>query len=354
MPDNSHEQLIEKVKTELDKKNTRQNIHNVVYGAVSEDGTVDRRAYACHAFMKDFTRAKIIYSAFMEPYKQPASDVKYQVTETERRNFFNWITSPEGPWRSFYALSPEYLSKADYTSLEFAYNKGFVWDELDKHPSNLQQSFLIATRNHRQYGDMIKWWNEFVAAGAHPAVAYFFVGMVQPSYKSYTKRDLSYFAFRSGNKGEWPLYSFTCGMEYFDNFCKGRVEALNVPYSKSTVYTPVARIFGKVEHLGNKTYYRYLLDTYKKDYFAFTREELIDKGLISLLQRNSFPENLWFISKEQLLKVMKLEEERIFKTNVNAIVPVTSYMSSGFEPPVTIGTTHEQPKRRRISKKLRS
>lgn len=228
---------------------------NAYYGGVSKTG-MDYYTYPCHMYMKHVHMgAEVIYSKFARP-----DAAKYQKATDA---WFDWITGPKSPWAPVFKLGMTFAEKK-FFGPEFWRTHGFIFDRLDKIPSNVLHNFLVASRMPHEWPGMVLAWYEMVQKGVSPemALALESVWVIGCSENTQTKD----FQMQPTNFYDWPLDVGTANEKYVQNFLLHDMQkdVFNKPYSESHQYTPVNAIWGRSST--GKKYQTILKETYEKTF----------------------------------------------------------------------------------------
>lgn len=315
------DKLVEVSKKPLQKGGCGTGGDNAFYGAVchSKDGSfyVKYNQHPCHFFMGTYRRPIVVFNRFCH---------REELSEKARRKYFDWITSDTGPWREFYGRNISHVPEGFVGSTaDFVYQTGWVWSELEKHPANLQHSFLTAARMPAEWPILIEKWSDWVEKGINPALAFLFLDLFKPqvSSKNYwcdtwghtqnKASDMSNWQINRQNRYDWPVDVCTASEEYILNFMNGRVERLKKPYSETSSYKPVNRIFGNngLDAMGEYSYPTKLFQLYSSTHGPSAAEaEEIWKKKGSMFSAFDFQKN-WVVSEEELLDIIRKEEVRL-------------------------------------------
>lgn len=250
---------------------------NARYGIVNVNNELKHYRYPCHKHMRNGTNASVVFSQFV---KHPEYDLQIQ------KDYFDWITGKMSPWKS--------LPKAMYDK-DYWWEYGFIWDDLTLNPSNLQHSFLTATRTPHEWPEYTKTWHRWVYKyGIDPAVAYFYVTFFRNSgHRWFVAYD---------NQYDFPLDSATCnGKETLTNFKKGVVEKLNAPYSDSPVYTPVNRIWGE--------------NSLRANYYGNSIKQTSHYNELGKLDPSIHWDNRRIFTEKEVIALINLETKRLLTTS---------------------------------------
>lgn len=296
---------------------------NAFYGAVFESKLKKTpwrtrgNVHPCHAYMSHYKNPVVVFNRFCH---------RSDLSDEARRCYFDWITGDNSPWREFHGRNISHVpSSHDGPVLDWVYTHGWVWSELEKHPSNLQHSFLTAARMVSEWPALITQWYNWVQKGCHPALAFVFLTLFYPlrtntnywgSDHGYTGAegfDLEKWQINRQNRYDWPVDPCTAGEEYIKNFMNGRVEALNKPYSEDSQYTPVNRIFGdnKVVATTAQAYPSVLFRLYSPTHGPGAAEteaywEQRGTGFSSFSLQHH-----WYVSEDDIIDIIKKEEVRL-------------------------------------------
>ena len=263
---------------------------NARYGAVviqDDEPVLMYNAHPCHAYMKQYKNPVILYNQYGR---------RKSLSDKIHRSYLDWIVSDDGPWRSFGNRSISHVDIFDY---------GWVWSDLS-FPSNLQQSFLIASRMPAEWPILIKTWYEWVKDGVHPSTAFLFLNLFIP-----VKGDTKKYQICHLNKYDWPVDICTAGEDYTQNFLHGYVEKLNKPYSVSQDYKPVNRIFGvnTLASVDPKAYPNVLWEKYANKKEVSACEAYWKKSGLGF---STFEHSThWFVDEDELISIMKKETKRL-------------------------------------------
>ena len=314
----------------LDAGRSGTGADNAKFGTVNIRGAVSFHQYPCHVQLRESTNkdAVVVYSTWG---KRPVSDINY----TALRSFFDWIRSDTGPWKAFEGRNVSHVPEGwTRTVDEFIWDYGRVWSDVDKYPSNLQHSFLTASRMAPEWPQLINKWHDWVNMGADKALAFVFLDLFRPhegnpKYPSWgytdqsaqgdVKIDLGQWQLNRSNRYDWPLDTCTGTEQYVRNFINGRVEALNKPFAEDNRYRPVNRIFGmnKLDCMDKDAYPSVLFKLYSSKYGPGPEgcNEIV-KSKASLTQSEFSYERHWFISESEVLAIIKEESERLYAPEV--------------------------------------
>lgn len=172
--------------------------------------------------------------------------------------YFDWITGPDSPWRSFLSLleptviepyKRTVLEPVDIRSKEFYRNMGFIFHEVDRLPNNNMMNFLVATRMPKEWPNHIKVWHELVTKhGISKPVAMLgldFFNLEADSYNS--KMDPCTRSFKNNNKYDWPLdVMSSLGDDYALNFIQGTMIYRGPALVERNSYDNVNKTWGEV------------------------------------------------------------------------------------------------------------
>lgn len=208
-------------------KINKKDYHNAIYGGINPDnGATKYYEWGCHAQMRNMPQgSKLIWSAWMPGDTGAASDA-----------FFDWITSDESPWAEALKMGMSFSEKK-YFDRKFWKANGFIFDRLDKIPSNVLQNFLIASRIPKEHPTIAREWYHHVRGGLTSEMALVMASNFQGNN------------VRASDNGDYPLYAVTGYDKYIRNFCAHKMDksVFNAPYFETHTYTPVNRIWGPFE-----------------------------------------------------------------------------------------------------------
>jgi hypothetical protein len=227
--------------------------------------------------------------------------------------YFDWITSDDGPWKSFLNRKLTHTDKDDYlvNDLEFIWKNGWVWSDLSS-PANLQHNFLVAARMSSEWPKLINLWYDRVKKyNLNKALTFVFLDI----FKCDIEYDASRWLINHKNKYDWPVDVCSASDEYVKNFCSGRVEALTQPYKSNPSYKPVNRIFGnnEIELLTNGTYPTTVFNLYSST-FGYTdaqASQYFDKHTRKRQSQIYKYVTGWSVTEDEVIKIIKLEEKRL-------------------------------------------
>ena len=318
------EHIVNVVKTTPLRKGASGTVaDNAKFGTVNKHGVLSYHQYPCHAHLRydDNRDAIVVYSTWG---KRPEGDIDY----TALREFFNWIRSDDGPWRAFEGRNVSHVPE-DWkgTVEEFIWDYGWVWSDVDKYPSNLQHSFLTASRMAPEWPKLINKWHEWVGQGCDKALAFMFLDLFRPTNDEFDtwgetesnlpKPNTKVWQLNRSNRYDWPLDVCTATEEYVRNYISGKVEALNKPFAESNMYRPVNRIFGKNELncMDPAVYPSVLFQLYASKYGPGPEKckEILKKQ--SSISTTEFQyERHWFVSESEVISIIKEEGKRLYGT----------------------------------------
>lgn len=278
---------------------------NARYGAVCTtpqgELTVHYNGHPCHAYMKDYKKPLVVFNQYGH---------RSFLSKKADRAWFDFIISDDGPWKEFKGRNTSHTPD-DLTLKElrdFIFTNGWIWSDLKNHPSNLQQSFLVAARMSAEWPKMIERWYEYIQEGCHPGVAFVFLDVFQP-----ISGDGKKFQVNNKNKYDWPVDVCTSSEDYVRNFCLGDVECLNKSYAEIQVYTPVNRIFGEngLSSADDKAYPNRVFELYHREYGPDKSkcDEYWNKkgtGFSSFNYRTH-----WWVSEPEMIRIIKSETKRL-------------------------------------------
>lgn len=265
---------------------------NVRAGAVTSKGIVRYNAHPCHAYMKHYEDAMVVFSQYMH---HP------EINKEADKAYFQWITGPESPWRNFRGH--------DYTLAGSLWD-GFVWDHLELHPSNLQQSFLVASRMPKEWKDLIEKWYQYTNKyHVHPGVSFVFLD----SFRSSGLPKLpGSFIINQTNKYDWPIDITTSGEDMVRNFCLGRLDHLTKSYAEYKGYKPVNRLWGNNEiPLADPKTYPNLLFSLYHDKFGYPEGDCQNLWKDKLGLSKFDYRTHWFVSEGEMISIMHEEQKRL-------------------------------------------
>lgn len=287
---------------------------NGYYGGVVKVGNslfLKSYQYPCHAKVRSLDRIQVMYNRFTP---------RENLSQEARRAFFDWITSDTGPWRTFgnrkKSVLPIGIKEED--ALDWIYNHGWVWDDLS-YPSNLQHSFLVASRGAAEWPRLITQWNIWRKQGIDPALAYLFLDVFHRVPGQRSAKNKQYWRINQSNSYDWPFDVCTSGEESVRNFIHGRVSGLNPPFKDKPVYTPVNSIWGTncsytLTQKGIPVYRDVLYDLYHERFGLSTEaSEEFWKNKLGWSQFSG--KAYWTLLEEEILSIIRLETERLYDTN---------------------------------------
>lgn len=290
------------------KKVDKTAFNNAIYGGVTPDGGTQYWQWGCHAKMRSLPiKTSVVWSAWMPQESQKiASD-----------NFFDWITSDNSPWKLAFDLGMSFSEKK-FFNRDFWKTGGFIFDKLDKIPSNLLQNFLIASRIPKEHPHVCAIWNKLVVGGLTPEMALVMASNF-PHYEDSGRR-IAYY----NDIGDYPLYAVRGYEPYIKNFCTHKFweEKFNPPYSMSHSYTPVNVIWGPIvgvpDHdnpskqyglmpLGSKNMLDCVLGQYALDKIGTLQNQQSSFGRSG--RDNQYV--TWSCTEKEIIQIGLLEEKRI-------------------------------------------
>lgn len=308
---------------------------NAFYGAVVQDDkglTLKTNQYPCHKYMMYHNKPEAVFNRYAH---------RPQLSTEIKRNFFDWITSDEGPWKEFSGRKTSHLPSdvPPEKALDWMYDNGWVWSDLSC-PSNLQHSFLVASRMQAEWPLLITKWNEWQGKfKCHPkyteikALSFLFLDVFRVQEKN------NLWKINYANLYDWPLDVCTAGEEYVKNFVYGKVESLNPPYKDNPMYRPVNRIFGdnepvNADHPRYNNYYPSVifrlyngengtslkLGQDKKTCEKYFTGNVAKESSLGFTSGFDYGKN-WCVSEDDILKIIEMEAERI--KDVSGIVSNT-------------------------------
>jgi hypothetical protein len=200
--------------------------------------------WACHARMASAgAGADGVYSFYLNSPHCPAEH--YEM-------WLDYITDRTlSPWRMLWTLEEpiEVRPGVHHTDKEYIKElNAFTFYSLTKIPANLLVSFLIASRQPRQHGDLINQWAEYCKMGFHPTVAIMLVSCMYqperlpnatPATKSPTmtkSQELTVVNMKWA-LGDFPFINSLTFAE-IGNVLNGTPRFLLQPYKQSAQYSP--------------------------------------------------------------------------------------------------------------------
>lgn len=274
--------------------------NNARYGVIKNDGTSFEKTWACHSYTKHFNNPLIVYSQYVRKSNMP-KDVHHR--------YLKWITGKNSPWRSFRGATHSHI----FGKKNYRLDRGFIWSSLSKHPSNLQQSFLIATRMPSEWVDMILIWDELVKGHKiNPSLAFYFLPIF------FNKSDCvstcgKYHNLCTLNIYDYPVDTYSYNQTYMNNFLRGKINLSRLlkPFSEDQNYRPVNSIWGG--RINKGSYQRFLLVEYGEKFSVGEDEsKKIHRKSASkfgLSEFNRLRHTLF--TKDQVIEIIKKEQERL-------------------------------------------
>ncbi len=307
-------EVVKKVRhSEAEYSSTGTGAANAVYGWGTSADDYVRWQHPCHARMEGFKEAKdsakFIFSRIIYPAAQWEA-------KTAATRYFEWILSPESPWRELFKYQPDL-----FENKELCLKNGFVFTKIDTIPSNLLMNFFVATRMPHEWPHDILAWDKLVTEyHCHPALAFMFLTLFYPcgftdsgalfTSKTLGSEDVCQLSWT--NRYDWPLDMVTCGEEYVQNFCAGKPEAFNQPFTAGKTYGPVNRIWGtNLISLDSKDTYRVQLHQRYKNIGTLAD----DAAYRRLDGTYTGDHKRWRLTYKQLAEVLHLEESRLVHSN---------------------------------------
>lgn len=313
---------------------------NGKYGVYDDTG-LRYHQHPCHAMVKYAKNPVVLFNRY----------VRREYIEDANREFFDFLISPQSPWRDFKGKSISHTSiedlspnknglltaqsaLSDQATKEWIYQNGWVWSDLSS-PSNLQHSFLVASRMPAEWPKEINLWHErcksLVTKDMTPvqksrmqalvfAMNTVFVERhLPPKQGNYVPGDgLGIFQLTKVVKYDWPLDTNSATEEYVKNFCNGRVVGtLRPPFEKDVQYKPVNILWGDTGHYDTKdSYPRQLYDLYH-DALGLKEEEskkYYEKDQKGGMMLTDFkPDMYWLLSEQEVQEVILSEYIRLFQ-----------------------------------------
>jgi hypothetical protein len=281
---------------------------NARYGAVvlNNPGLSSTKApwvvfnsHPCHAYMRDYKNALVVFNQYgHRSFINPEAD----------RAWFDFITSDTGPWREFVGRSISHVP--DGVPVEdFIFTNGWVWSDLDHHPANLQHNFLVASRMAAEWPKDIERWHNLVSKNSlDPAMTFLFLDI----FNNHGQGGKTQWVINHTNKYDWPVDICTSSEAYAKNFCKGRVEKLNKPFSQSSSYIPVNRIFGvnTLSTADPKAYPNRIFELYSSKFGPSEKDCQAQYEKKSGFGRFNFSTS-WYVSEADIVEIIRLETKRL-------------------------------------------
>lgn len=290
---------------------------NAFYGGVrkTKDGLLlDSYQYPCHRYIEYIKDPEGIYSRYAH---------RPTLSEDATRNYFDWITSDEGPWKEFKGRTISHVPEnvPNDKKMDWVYENGWVWTDLST-PSNLQHSFLVASRMAAEWPKLIsKWnvWQKKFSRSKNKVRLQSLCFVFQDVFRHQTGE--KHWQINYGNLYDWPLDVCSAGEGYVKNFLSGKIESLNQPYGKNQIYRPVNRIFGdnswdqSTSHK-DKVYPAILYDLYNSDTgtmarLGLTAEESKEKFKNQFGLAGFNPKKFWAVEEKEILDIIEMENERL-------------------------------------------
>jgi hypothetical protein len=323
------ERLVERARAFKPKMGGGTGGDNAVYGYGSVGGdtfNLHDTSFPCHANLKYADESmQTIYSVFCRANEKSAS-------EEVSRAYFNWITSrTDSPWRDVLKLQAPLKYKEMVTGTQdFEWQFGFVFDNVKDLPSNLLMNFFVGTRMLKEWPKAITQWHNLVTKeGIDPAVAFFYlrlfyysknlarrggIGDSNDTEKNVMSPELSskgrVFVLANAPFYDWPLDVPCAGPEYFENFVLGKAATLEKPFtlgnrSVTYFYNHINNVWGDNDKsaYSEGTYLHFLYSTYGN------LGEITDIKTLMGKPRSSIQN--WAVSWDELLHIMRSEQERI-------------------------------------------
>lgn len=281
--------------------------NNAVYGGVGSRLS-SYFEYPCHVHMSDVNKdAEVVWSKFCIPDGRLKNFTKIS------RDYFDWITSDESPWKPAFDMGMSFSDKKTF-SRTFWFEKGFIFDKLDVIPSNVLHNFLIASRILREWPYKVKIWHEVWKSGVSPEMAL----IVATCWNGKDENDIKeWYSLYNGDFYDWPLDCICGGEEYVKNFLNKKMDktVFNKSYAESHNYKPVNKIWGS-QARGTKIdpYYGMKTETgYFKDNFVLAKyaEQLGRKQNIMGGFGSSSNYINWECKIEDIITIAKEEQRRL-------------------------------------------
>jgi hypothetical protein len=298
----------------ITKKPARKNsggtaVDNAFYGGVCYDiltkkSVMKEIQYPCHKYMKYICKPEAVYNRFTH---RPTLSGK------ARRAFFDFLMSDDSPWREFKNRHETHLPEdvLEEDKIEWIYQNGWVWTDFSA-PTNLQHSFLVASRGVSEWPKLITRWYKWQSQGLNKALCYIFLDMFHPETGARDKNNKEIFKINRSNMYDWPFDVCTSPEETVKNFISGRLDksVLKEPFKDTPNYTPVNAIFGINNDFQN-SYVNTIYELYR-DKFGFSKEEnqefWKERGIGFSYYNDA---NYWLVRESEILEIIKLEGERL-------------------------------------------
>jgi len=311
-------QLQQVAKKKVKRNNGGTVADNAFYGGVGMDGatkTLNFRAYeyACHKYMRYFKQPEAMYTRFVH---------RTTLSDKARRAYFSFLMSDDSPWKEFKNRLETHLPK-DYEGdkYEWIYQNGWVWTDLS-YPSNLQHSFLVASRMVAEWPKLITQWYHWQKTGLNKALCFLFQDVFHACTGMRNGDNKQIFRINGTSLYDWPFDVCSSTEDAVKNFIHGRLEKnrLTEAYKDNPVYTPVNAIFG--DNLcwlylvrNTKNYLNILYDRYGKKYGMSpieTEKFWREKGIgFSVYDHRTY----WTVTEKDILSIIKEEEERLCESS---------------------------------------
>jgi hypothetical protein len=220
---------------------------NALFGAIGNKVKPFFNAYPCHAQIKTYKSARVLWSAY-----------GFRAEETVAHAYHHWLMY-DSPWAKNNIVPKD--------SEDFLFNNGLIWTTKDlKKPANLLHNFLVASRMDAEWPHLVTAWHKLVTVhNVNPELAFVFLTTYVPkedstaSHKSFIDTD-SQLCFC--DKYDWPLDMARATEDYVRNFCSSLAVKLSGPFYPTANTTPVNEIWGTYGQDGSR-YINVLKQLYK-------------------------------------------------------------------------------------------
>lgn len=302
---------------------------NAFYGGVSYDSflkQVNFRAYQypCHTYMRYLQKPEAVYNRFT---RRPTLSAK------ACRAYFDWIMSDDSPWKNFKNRLETHLPDdvPEDQKYEWIYNHGWVWSDFSA-PSNLQHSFLVASRMPAEWPRMIGTWYRWQMTGLDKALCFAFLQVFYKHPKGRDKNNRQLWKINHVNQYDWPLDICTLGEDSLRDFCNGRMDdsKYNQPYKDGPFYWPVNVLFGPyINDDNNDKKYPYVIyNRYNQDY-GLNETELKEYWANTGLGFSTFRRNqMWLVTEREILEIIRKEQERLLDSDATEVVGKNEALSA--------------------------
>lgn len=271
---------------------------NALMGFVSDTGKTSVRQYPCHNPVRSFLRASVVWSVF-----------GYRTNPDVAKFFLRWLLS-ESPWSNIGIWGPH------NTDTDKVFKTGLIFTDLDKTSASLLHNALVAFRSVAEWPKFVEAWYELVTVHSlHPSLAYAFLTCFEP-FNQDEYKSLSCFTTKTESgparldKYDWPLDMARATESYVTNFLTGKaVGTTSIMFFPDAVTSPVNTVWGDLDTstAKQKTYVKFLDDTYRKD---FTLKRTVPNPDSVSLSSKAKDQSLVY-TPESLLEVVKAEQKRL-------------------------------------------